>query len=195
MKHHETANQLLPWFINGSLNETEHTLVNAHLKICDVCQREVNELIHVSKQFNDPSIDGIWEGSRRKARAQFLTSLGAHAGEPDITDHHDSLRRPEKSTVVTLASFACLLLLASIMVFISPSEDKFETLSMTRDATTPIVQIVFSPNATNHSINKVLFAKGNTVLSGPTRHGVYRICTIGVVAGIVKPKHTEGIMI
>ena len=57
MKQHGTATKLLPWFVNGSLDESEHALVDTHLKICETCQADVQEMLYLSNLLSDRSID------------------------------------------------------------------------------------------------------------------------------------------
>jgi hypothetical protein len=51
------------------------------------------------------------------------------------------------------------------------------TLSSPIAKNLPVVQIVFRSDTTEQTIRDVLLTNGNTVLSGPTRNGVYRVGT------------------
>jgi anti-sigma factor RsiW len=42
--HEQKVQELLPWYVNETLNEEEFTLVENHLKTCVDCQRAVEEL-------------------------------------------------------------------------------------------------------------------------------------------------------
>ena len=41
---HEQAIELLPWFVNESLDAGEHEAVQAHASSCVICRREIEEL-------------------------------------------------------------------------------------------------------------------------------------------------------
>ena len=42
--HHEECRELLPWFVNQTLDSAEHKAVLEHLETCGVCLDEVEEL-------------------------------------------------------------------------------------------------------------------------------------------------------
>lgn len=41
--NHETAHELLPWLLNGTLDPGERDEVRAHLESCEACRRELDE--------------------------------------------------------------------------------------------------------------------------------------------------------
>ena len=165
MSQHETAAKLLPWFVNGSLNESEHALVDAHIKICESCQVDLKQIFYVSNEINDLSVD--WNVNHEQARLKFAAMLGSRDNR--ITEPYG------RSATLTLTSCAGLLLIAALGMLFLPQEDSFETMSSNSPSASTVLQIIFSDNTSERSMHKILFAEGNTVLSGPTRLGVYRV--------------------
>src|ERR1700704_1184133 len=51
---HKVADVLLPWFVNGTLDEDELAFVQQHLSECVRCQREVGWL----RELRDACVDG-----------------------------------------------------------------------------------------------------------------------------------------
>ena len=80
-----------------------------------------------------------------------------------------------------LASLTVFALLASA-IFISNTDD-FRTLGTKTREATPVVQIVFSPTTSEALIRKILYARDNRLISGPSRHGVYRVGVSSIETG------------
>lgn len=162
MTHHLEIQELLPWFVNGSLNEAEQSLVDEHLDDCDDCSAAVKQLIDLSARFN---------------------SAGPAIASPDINTFIDNLP-PQAATVPrrsrwqvpVLAACALLVVAAVSMTYLMP-DDVYRTLSRSEPGhhSRPVVQVVFSPEATEREIRELLLQGDNQVLSGPSRHGVYRV--------------------
>jgi hypothetical protein len=160
----------LPWFINGTLNESEQTLVDSHLKQCDECQADVESLIQMSTLFNSPSSFESIQSNQPSARENFLAALRADGG----AEIPLSTPRRAGASLVSMA----VILVAVLSLFIYPlHDDDFMTLSSPIAKNLPVVQIVFRSDTTEQTIRDVLLTNGNTVLSGPTRNGVYRVGT------------------
>ena len=45
--------ELLPWYVNGSLSTEETRKVEAHLKDCPTCQKELQEIKSLSSGTNE----------------------------------------------------------------------------------------------------------------------------------------------
>lgn len=45
----DAANDLLPWYLNGTLDSTERAVVEAHLGGCAVCRQELSELSELAE--------------------------------------------------------------------------------------------------------------------------------------------------
>ena len=164
MNDHIKVQELLPWFVNGSLNEGEQSLVDNHLPGCEACRNAIEQLIAVSAQFN--VADDVQMDDASRAADAFVEGLPPRAralGGP-------VWRQP---ALAVFGAFAIGLLIW----FVVPNEDRFRTLSRTsvESAARPVIQVVFSPEATEKSIRGILLQDGNRVLSGPSRQGVYRV--------------------
>ena len=46
---HDSATMLLPWYINGTLDDEQRTLVDSHLAVCLTCRSELNSQRHVAE--------------------------------------------------------------------------------------------------------------------------------------------------
>lgn len=52
----DSAHELLPWFLNGSLEGEEEASVSAHVQGCQVCSRELRELADVTSAMTGQSL-------------------------------------------------------------------------------------------------------------------------------------------
>ncbi|MBD3648140.1 MAG: zf-HC2 domain-containing protein, partial [Pseudomonadales bacterium] len=85
MKSHEEVKELLPWFVNGSLNEDEQSIVNEHLESCDECQRDIEQLLMISKEFNATvDIDDDWDDYIEVSSRNFMGKLDESPRKQDL---------------------------------------------------------------------------------------------------------------
>ena len=162
MTNHETLQALLPWFVNGSLNEKEQAMVDQHIKNCDICLQDIEQLVNVSTLFSAPHIQ---HGRTEAARDRFMENL---------SKADDVVVKTQRSRVwLALVGFLCALTIG--IQLNDPDSENFRTLGTIPDENVPVIQIVFDPEATEQAIRQILFADGNQLISGPTRHGVYRV--------------------
>lgn len=161
MKDHLEIQELLPWFVNGSLNEEEHSLVGEHIAECDTCGKAVTQLLSISAQFNaqDPELP------HRNINA-FIDNLPSQ-----------STNSPGRRWLRPAMAACAVIGLAIVLIFTFPSQDRYRTLGRSESDLKgrAVIQVVFSPNAREREIRKLLLEDGNEVLSGPSRHGVYRV--------------------
>ena len=54
-KHHDTVTELLPWYVNDTLDESERNLVSEHIGDCDDCRENVELLLRVQRTVRNES--------------------------------------------------------------------------------------------------------------------------------------------
>jgi len=160
MNSHEKVLESLPWFVNGTLNEQEHSMVNEHLPGCRECNDQVNFLIKASKQFQGSA--EISATSFEHARSDFLHQLGGRKS-------HSRTGR----WMIPASLAACLM----IAVFLTPKphQESFEVLSNTTPDDGQVIQLVFQPDTPEKSIRSLVLGDQGHIISGPTVQGVYRL--------------------
>ncbi len=164
MNDHNELKTLLPWFLNGSLNEGEQSRMAEHLKQCKQCQQDARDLVQIARRFHPKKdLAPVTEAARRSA-ADFMTTLDA------------ATPRPRRNAIRLTTAAALLGCLALGLTLLLPPQDAYRTLGTSISGSNrDVVQIVFSATATEQSIREVLLANEKEVLSGPTRQGVYRV--------------------
>jgi hypothetical protein len=163
MNKHLEVTELLPWFVNGTLNEHEHSLVNEHLQECEKCNRDVIQLMETSKLFHaEPEPSG---SAVAQARNDFLNKLEIESNSA----------RTSRRWMVPAAMAASLLVVALLLTPFSRQDEVFETLGKNSSGAGPIIQLVFDSNATEQTIRRLILSDQGRIISGPTEQGVYRI--------------------
>jgi len=162
---HQKVQELLPWFVNGTLNERDQSMVNEHLQRCNECRQDVENLIETSRVFQstrEPSAESIVQ-----ARTKFLQQL-SQSGERKASG---STRR----WTIPIALAACLLIAALFMEPLLQRDESFRTLGNVAPISGRVIQLVFEPDTPEKSIRSLVLGNEGHIISGPTARGVYRL--------------------
>ena len=54
VENHQTIVELIPWYVNGTLNEVETDRVSAHLAGCATCRAQIDAELELARQIGDP---------------------------------------------------------------------------------------------------------------------------------------------
>lgn len=163
MTTHQQILELLPWFVNGTLNEREQSMLNEHLKGCGECSHEVEILIETSKVFHattEPPKDSIGQ-----ARSDFLQQLEGRSETAGF----------RARWMIPASVAACLLIAALFMGPLSRQEETFNTLGNNVSNSGPVIQLVFHPDTPERAIRSLVLRDQGHIISGPTAQGVYRL--------------------
>lgn len=151
---------LLPWYVNATLDPQERQHVEAHLQGCERCRRELEFLRAVRETARQPGEappgELAWQRLKRDMRRE---------------------RRPAAKRpwwVPALATAAALVIVVqSVLLFHYSSEELYEPAGSRAEGT--IVQVKFNPDATERSIRRTLQDADAQIITGPSAAGVYRI--------------------
>ena len=73
---HEQAIELLPWFVNESLDAGEHEAVQAHASGCVICRREIEELEVLQRSIREaPALEEMPAADMRRINARIDAQL------------------------------------------------------------------------------------------------------------------------
>jgi anti-sigma factor RsiW len=165
MNTHQEVLELLPWFVNGTLNERDQSKVNEHLEGCGECDHEVQVLMETSKVFHattEPSAESIG-----RARSEFLQRLEVSAERKTY--------RATRRWMIPATMAACLLIAALFFGPMLQQQESFRTLSNTVPGNGPVIQLVFQPDTPEKSIRDLVLGNQGHIINGPTPQGVYRL--------------------
>ena len=185
MKHRQ-AWELLPWYVNGSLDGEELEAVERHLESCDVCRHELaveerwareirasEELVYSpDRAFADlasrlEASRSRTPGSRPAGRASWWRRWWRPQGEVGS----GVLR------VAVAVQAAAILVLVGVL-WVEPEPAEFRTVSdptPVTERTEARVRVVFEEEITEVELRELLLGAGARLVDGPTRRGVYTL--------------------
>lgn len=159
MSDHDSCQELLPWYANGTLNETEMTLCEKHLEACDVCRGDLQGTIQQMRALNAKPIPAL--DAESGLQTLLARDDGAHPAQPRWH------RWP-----VSLA--AATVIAAAIVVTQVAPQPAYRLLSE-RTASHIHVQLAFHADTTEEEIRSFILGSGGTVAGNPSAAGVYRL--------------------
>jgi hypothetical protein len=169
---HRTAQELLPWFVNGTLDGAEAALVAAHLARCSRCQGDAAEQARLRAiDVGAPSagdVDRDWLALR--SRLETAPTLASH--RPVGT-----LRRWWMQWLpMTVAVQAAVLLGIAIALTGRPVRDEpYRALGAAPAVVEANAVAVFRSDATNRQMADALRSVGARIVDGPTVTDAYML--------------------
>lgn len=166
---HDEVQQLLPWFVNGTLAADEAARVEAHLADCAECRGELVAERQLAAAVQSSSLDseGDWERLKRRLNAEAPARI-----RPLAAVWHK--RVPLGWAVASpLAAAAALAL---IFVNVGPRqrvEPQYRALSSTAKMPTANLVVQFQPATRLSDMQAALQAVGARMVDGPTGTGAY----------------------
>jgi anti-sigma factor RsiW len=188
---HAEVWEILPWYVNGTLEDRERASVEAHLTTCAACQVELARCHDLAAIVRAAPADG-WEPSpehfaRVLARLETTTASATlrrgwwDAVRAQYERYGEMLRRIPPLIRWTLVTQSALtLVLASILVWQAPwaPERFYRTLSNSSDQTAQKrlqIHVVFADDITEKELRALLTEVQATIVAGPSPFGVYTV--------------------
>jgi hypothetical protein len=168
---HAEAEELLPWYSTGQLDEKDRALVEKHLAACVACQRQLRFDQKMIGEFQslDPAVDSGWH----RLRGRIDREVSRPANVPSaLSGAWEILRRP---AVATLIAAQIALFVVGGGVLLSLDRPQFHALG---DASAPAsanVIIIFRPDASQQDVLQTLRESGASLVGGPTAADAYLV--------------------
>jgi hypothetical protein len=173
--------QLLPFYVNGSLEGEELDAIKAYLAGSEEARQEVafleqlRENIKKQPQVNSPGELGLKRLQREISRNETLRSGKGEQASDLARKVQLSARAGVSVWWRNLAVAACLTLVVlgafSRDVWLGDGGD----MHLAGGENTAHIQITFKPQATEEAIRLLLLETGLTIKEGPSTLGVYRL--------------------
>lgn len=188
---HQKVWDLLPWFINRSLDATEKTLVENHLKTCITCRIELNQQQQVYhtiqqadllQQVSQVSFNQLKKRIAEKPAAPVLDKPG-RSGK--FWKLHFPFPLPFPGWAQYAAVAAAVLLLVFPLAFDTPSEQphiipEYRTLAQSPETglahhQLPVIRFIFADPVNDEQIETVLDSLSGHNIEGPFNNGMYEL--------------------
>ncbi len=175
---------LLPWHVNGSLNENERPLVEKHIKICVTCRREVENLTKLSTELAySETIDLAADASFSQLKKQI--QLPQEPSDPTVINNPLSWIRGWLLSRHNLAGVPLILVTvvtASAFfwqyntVGVEPGAEYY-TLSNEKvgELGRKAIRVEFAEDVTQNRIEQIIASIDGTVLDESSHNRVYHV--------------------
>lgn len=168
MNDHHAVTQLIPWYVNGSLNEAEMATVEAHLEACADCRRAVRTDVAEARQLHtgldDARIDAL---TARRGREFDILRGRLNRAAP---------RRRPGAPNRWVPAIAALLVIGAVLpaVWLAPAPAVYQLRTSQAPGEAPVLQLVFRDGTSSEDIDLLIRTSG-TLIGRPSTGGVYRV--------------------
>lgn len=187
---HQDAWELIPWYVNDTLEEPERSAVEEHLAACAICRQEVASSRRLERHLRAA---GEVPLAPERGFARLMARIdGSDDGlaEPAGSAWPGRLWRPFAAAprpvrLALAGQLAALLALAVLALWpASPAAGPpaaaagFRTLSdapLASPAAAPRLRLVFAGETRASELSDLLAASGARIVDGPTPAGVYTV--------------------
>jgi len=183
---HHDAEELIPWYLTGQLDDEDLAMVEHHLSSCAHCRRQLAAERRMIDEFAQlsPQIDSGWARLRQRIdvpqpRERLWDKLRGQAAEL-----WESLSRPAIATLAVaqlafvVAAGAILLSLsqpdyAAGAILLSLGQPDYRTLGSAPAPSSANVIAMFRAETTEAQLRDLLQSNGASLVDGPTAGGAY----------------------
>ena len=167
---HGRVQRLIPWFVNGSLEESDQELVRAHCQECGECRADIAREKELREAIASlPSgADRGWTGLRDKVLKR---------PPPAERGIGSSLRRPVALGWAVAGQLAVAASVAVAFLALTPAEPEpepgYRLLASPDQAGAGNVIVLFAPDTSEATLRATLEAVDARIVDGPTASGAY----------------------
>lgn len=181
---HRQTHELLPWFLNGTLDESETAQVKAHLAQCAECREELAFEQRIGAEMPEcpPALDAEtgWAAMlhRLKAPSAPASETPAPASDGNVVAFRSRafLRRSVPLGWAVAAQAAAIVLMVGIYHVRtpnSPSEAEYHTLASPSASGPGNMLAMFRPDLREADLRRILLANRAELVGGPNVSGAY----------------------
>jgi anti-sigma factor RsiW len=174
---HDEAEELLPWYATGQLDEADRQRVDAHLESCAHCRQQLALERRLVDEFQSMSLEVESGWARLKARLDApvaVPELSAAARRPRRTNPLAELWALLSRPAVAGLAFAQLaFVLVAGSVLLSLSRPSYRVLGSAPPPAAANVIVMFRADATVEDVRHALKAAGASIVDGPTSTDAY----------------------
>ena len=191
-REHEEVSALLPWYVNGTINELDSKRVDAHLSVCADCNNDLTLEFSVYRGMTaDPAVEYMPSASLKRLQAR-LDGVAAPAAANASADTVRTLTRPMtrgRHSIPWLGVMAASIAVMAVALGLltadrwqhsrsSSSQPNYYTVTTAIPRPpSEVIRAVFSPTITLDELQGILDEAQLRIVSGPTEAGVYSLAS------------------
>ncbi|MBV8211155.1 MAG: zf-HC2 domain-containing protein [Burkholderiaceae bacterium] len=193
---HQGVQELLPWFLNGSLEADEAAGVEKHLQSCPSCREELQCLRAIRDEYLETESVPQAEAALARLRprldetASALPPLRRAGGRSTPSSAAASRSRrglavqlpiPDWVKFALAAQFVLIFALGWVVLQPMKMDSPYRALANPGGLDRPVgsAVVVFDPNAPQREVTRILRASGGRVVDGPTVSNGYVLAVPG----------------
>jgi anti-sigma factor RsiW len=168
---HDEVQQLLPWFVNGTLDPEEIERVERHLAECGECRGELAAERQLAREIASLPVDveSSWEGMQQRLEAEPGVRAQSATGV---------WRRRVPLGWAVASPFAAAAAVALVFVNLTPAarqpvDQQYRALGTTGTVQSANLIVQFEPNTRVRDVQAALAAADARLVDGPTETGGY----------------------
>ncbi len=171
---HQETQKLLPWYVNGTLDDAEKAQVDAHLASCPECRAALDTERRLKTEVAALPIETSegWATLRRRIEE---TREAPRPIAPPATPPRAARRRPGRLGWIIAAQAAALV--AAISVAVKPDlvqpGPRYHTLGSAPAPVAGNVIVMFRPSASEEQMRAALRGADARLVDGPTDANAY----------------------
>jgi hypothetical protein len=191
-KRHEQVWQLLPWYVNGTLDDLERETVARHVSLCQTCEDEIvrcRSLVSVLGSDDTPAwthsprdFDRLMTRIDRESSLTSTTSterwrLRIHEWIEKIRAMFQSTPSPIRWALAGQMAVIVLIVMATMSTWIA-SPLPYSTLSdpvVGDEASQSRLTVVFAEDITEHEVRTLLSTIKGEIVAGPSAMAIYTV--------------------
>jgi anti-sigma-K factor RskA len=166
---HDEAEDLLPWYVTGQLEEGDRTRVEEHLSSCSRCREQLTFERRMVQEFRAqaPEVDSGW------ARIRDRIEQRQNAPSPVRRAANDLWNVFRQPGVMALAAAQIGFLVVGGSILVSLSQPTYRALGSAPTSPTANLIVIFRADATEEDIRDALKANNASIVGGPTSADAY----------------------
>ncbi len=161
--------ELLSWYVNGTLEGPERARVEKHLESCRRCRDEAAWLARLREQIK---AEGGADAPGELGLRRLMRQVRGSEAKPRA--------RRLQWWQPALAAAVVVIVIQSVLLVKPWQEAETGIVPLGMQVSGAVVQVEFAPTATEAQIREVLQAVDGIIVDGPGALGVYRIRLQGV---------------
>jgi anti-sigma factor RsiW len=168
---HDEAEELLPWYVTGRLDQADRERVEKHLTNCADCQAQLRLERRLADEYRaySPHVEASWTSLRERI-APALTKRPSPP--PANANWWRSLSRPAVATFMA-AQLAVVVLAAGTVSYLNQPDAAYRALGSAPIAASANAVVIFQPQTREEQLRRLLNASGAELVGGPTDADAY----------------------
>jgi len=169
---HDEAEQLLPWYATGQLDEADRAIVDAHLSSCAYCRQQLALERRLIDEFQAiaPEGESGWGRLRRRIEGPAPGRAFRPAGPSWVAEAWAFLTRP---AIAALAVAQLAFVIIAGTALLSLSRPVYHVLGSAPAPAAGNIIVMFRADAREQDIRDVLRSAGASIVGGPTPANAY----------------------